>query len=1420
MPMIYCSQAAFTHRSAAGALLKDPRYYVSFLASHGSQLTHGQRQIWIGQQLNPAAPLYNMAFAFVMATDLRVDIFQRAWSRVLDGSDVLRTSLAERTGAPYRRLLETAGSATEVLDFRSQPDGRAAFSQWSHDRCSRVLPLDRALVDSVLVRLGEGCTGWYLNQHHLITDAWSTVLLFRQVAAEYAALLRDEVAPAELPDYYSTAAALAARTSETPTRAAAMAHWDARRIQDGHAVPFYGHDTTPVGTASTRLTVEIGEARSSAIDQLSLEAGFQSLSTDMSRFAVFATLISSWLHRVSGVPQLVFDAPVAGRPTPTAKRTLGLFIEVFPFGVAVEPQDTFRSLGAKCLEEAQRFLCHALPGTSAPSAATASNVVLNYFPQAFGEFDGAQTSVEWVHPGHGDSVHALRLQVHDFAGSGRYTLHFDFNDEALPVSRRRRALEHFDRVLAAFLGDPDRVIASIDVRTEGEIQALAAFNATDSEPVPDESVLATVLSQVDRTPHDVALRQGPLKVSFRQLREDTEALAATLVQRGVTSGDRIAVLSRRSCHAVIAMLAILRARAAYVPIDPSYPAARIRFLLEDSGATLLLSGEAEYAGAPDGVTCLSIGQGIDIGRGASLTTPLPGLDDLAYLMYTSGSTGRPKGVLIEHRGLADYVAGAARRYVRGTRLSYPLFSSLAFDLTVTSVFLPLVTGGTLEIYPEPLGPVDTALFDVISANRVDFIKLTPSHLSLLRRMDLTGSRIRRMVVGGEELTTALAAAISAQLGDRLEIYNEYGPTEAVVGCVVHRYNRTEDVDSTVPIGAPADHVTVEVLNEALAPVLDGVPGELWISRPGLARGYHGLDTLSTTRFRRSPNPPGTRRYRTGDLVRFTSHGTLEYLGRLDRQLKIAGYRVEPAEVEAVLNAHPGIEQSAVVAQRREDGTPTPAAAPSTCGRCGLSSAYPAVSFDDEGICSICRTYESTKTYAQAYFRTSDELRRLFEESARARKPAYDCMMLLSGGKDSTYALCQLVEMGLSVYAFTLDNGYISDDAKANMRKVTTQLGVPLEFGSTPAMPAIFRDSLTRFSNVCHGCFKTIYTLSTTRAQALGIPVIVTGLSRGQLFETRLDPEMFRGNRYSPDAVDAAVLEARKIYHRVDDEVARSLDVRVFEDDRVFEEIQFVDFYRYCDASLDEMLAYLERTVPWVRPADTGRSTNCLINDVGIYIHNKERGYHNYALPYSWDVRLGHKSRDAALEELDDDPDMDRVRRTLAEIGYDEHRPTVRTDQPTLVAYVVASDDIPEDELRRWLGEHLPSPLVPAILMKVDSIPLTVHGKLDEQALPRPQQSPRSEIHRVPDGPVQQYLAGAWEEQLRVERIGRDHHYFELGGTSLGAMEMMLRVCNEFDIELPLDTVFKHATVKALAEVVEQRILDDVEQLSPHDRGGS
>jgi acyl carrier protein len=364
--------------------------------------------------------------------------------------------------------------------------------------------------------------------------------------------------------------------------------------------------------------------------------------------------------------------------------------------------------------------------------------------------------------------------------------------------------------------------------------------------------------------------------------------------------------------------------------------------------------------------------------------------------------------------------------------------------------------------------------------------------------------------------------------------------------------------------------------------------------------------------------------------------------------------------------------------------------------------------------------------------------------------------------------------------------------------------VELVVGGTPHMNEIFVDSLKRFANVCNGCFKTIYTLATNLAHEKGIRYIVTGLSRGQFFETRLTEELFQHKDFDVAKLDALVLEARKAYHRRKDAVSCHLEVDVFRGDHVFRDIRFVDFYRYWSVPLAELHAFLQQHTPWVRPPDTGRSTNCLINDVGIYIHKKQRGFHNYSLPYSWDVRLGQKTRTEAMGELDDEIDESRVQQIMAQIGYTEPAQANETSINRLAAYYVSEKALTVAELRAHLAKWLPDFMLPTYFVRLDSLSLTPNGKIDRKALPALCYENIQPAHDFvgPRTETEKALAAIWSELLYVENIGINDDFFDLGGQSLVAIKAVSRIRDVFEVDLPLRNLFERPTIAGLAEVID------------------
>jgi acyl-CoA synthetase (AMP-forming)/AMP-acid ligase II/acyl carrier protein len=532
---------------------------------------------------------------------------------------------------------------------------------------------------------------------------------------------------------------------------------------------------------------------------------------------------------------------------------------------------------------------------------------------------------------------------------------------------------------------------------------------------------------------------------------------------------------------------------------------------------------------------------------------------------------------------------------------------------------------------------------------------------------------------------------------------------------------------------------------------------------------------------------------------------MEFLGRADHQVKIAGARIELGEIEARLLEHDDVRECVV-----DIVNPLAIRAAKRltyCTRCGLASNVPGTSYDATGVCNVCRGLDTYVEKAQAYFKSPDELKALVAEMRATKTGEYDCLVLLSGGKDSTYMLYQLCDLGLTPLVFTLDNGFISDEAKGNIRRVVDSLDVDLVIGGTPHMNEIFVDSLKRFANVCNGCFKTIYTLATNLAHEKGIRYIVTGLSRGQFFETRLTEEVFQHEDFDVAKLDDLVLEARKAYHRREDAVSCHLEVDIFRDDGVFRDIQFVDFYRYWSVPLAELHAYLRQRTPWLRPSDTGRSTNCLINDVGIYVHKKQRGFHNYSLPYSWDVRLGQKTRAEAMAELEDEIDESRVQQILRQIGYSESAQTSETTINRVAAYYVSDKVLTAVELRAHLATWLPDYMLPTYFVRLEKLPLTSNGKVDRQALPA---FCYEHIHAAQDvaggGPrteTEKALAAIWRDLLMVENIGINDDFFDLGGQSLVAMKALSRIRDAFEVDLPLGNLFERPTIAGLAEVIDQ-----------------
>ncbi len=1372
--------------------------------SQTSPLTASQTAIWTGQRLQPRSPLYNMALAFSISGDIDQAAFAASFADVVAAADSLRLVFDSVDGVPRQSLLTAAPSNLEFVDLRTSTEPDKAANEWLNAATQRVFDLDQCLYHSALLQVAEHQFVWYLNQHHLITDATSCTIVFQEMARRYQQ--RISASPAvdspPLPTFLEQVER-ERDAVESPLRVKARNHW---RNAPSEAAPiqrFYRECADLPGDTTLRMRTSLTASQRTSLHQLADSERFSTISQELARFQLLATALIALLYRITGNETIAIGVPVHNRTSRRTRSMIGLLIEVFPLRVSCQGTDTFSELYERVSEGTREILMNSPPGACESTPARDVQVILNYITATFGEFAGMPTDVNWVHPDSADQQHWLRLQVHEFDQRNETELLFDLNADVFAASDRTTIQQHFSRILDALTRSPEQPLGGVALLAADE--ALSP-ESSDLGPASAATVITEFEEQVRLNPSLIAIVGGSDNTSYAQLNQRAESIATHISKTDRSEGP-VAILMERSVDCVASILAVLKTGRCYVPIDPAYPVERVQFMLEDSKAQLCLHDESLPA---DCQVALPV-------RVSDIATTQQSFDTVghtnkpAYMIYTSGSTGTPKGVVIDHQNLYAYINWAREHYVRERRMTFALFSSLAFDLTVTSIFTPLSSGGRIAVYPEPKNRSEILIRTIVEEGIADIIKLTPAHLRLLSAVDLSRTRIATLIVGGEDLKTALAKQISAYFDDAIELYNEYGPTEATVACMIHRFDPSRDTQSSVPIGRPIEPARVYVLDLAGNPAPAGVAGEIHIGGRGVARGYWQRPDLTAQRFRPDPYLDGGQLYSSGDLGRWRHDGTMEFLGRTDKQLKIRGVRVEPGEVEAAIRTETGVADIVVTVrdrQRLDEQTDDPA----FCERCGLDGRHPHALLDSSNVCAVCRQFEREEFAARAYFRTFDELTALATKISTTATGEYDSMMLLSGGKDSTYALCRLVDLGLKPLVFTLDNGFISEGAKRNMRQVVDRLGLTLVVGETPAMNNIFVESLRRFSNVCDGCFKTIYTLSTTLAKQHGIKHIFTGLSRGQIFQTRV-AEFFRQNEFDPRTIDRMIIEARKAYHRADDAVSRELDVSVFENDSIFDEVQYVDFYRYSDVELTEVLNYLENRVPWVRPADTGRSTNCLINEAGIFVHKRQRGHHNYSLPYSWDVRLGHKQRDAARAELDDNIDKQNVLKILREIGYEDDLEHVREVADNyLVAYLKTDAKIDGEKLRDRLAARLPADMVPLYVLTVDDIPLTVNAKVDLEALPDPTsiRGSRAKRYEPPIGRMELVLSRIWSDVLGIKKIGATDNFFDLGGDSILNIQIVTRA-RRFDIEIEPQQIFTSPTIRELALVAVNRNVTGAEQ---------
>ncbi|MFC4531323.1 amino acid adenylation domain-containing protein [Sphaerisporangium dianthi] len=852
-------------------------------ARRTAPLTFGQERLWFLNHLDPHDASYNMFLALRLRGPLDVDALSRAFDELVRRHEPLRTRFPLTEAGPVQSIPPATPQEIELVEAGP---GERRLAELVAERTNAPFDLTvDAPLRVGLLRVSPRDHVLSVVLHHIAGDGWSLDVLMSELVQLYNAFLRGEPSPlAPLPLTYGRHAR-AERDAGVP--ADVVAYWR-DRLADAPVLDLPLDRPRP-RTRSSAGGFVVRRAAPGLADRLAALAREERCTLFMVWLAAYQVL----LCRHSGQSDICVGSPVAGRDRVELEPLVGYFTDTLVLRGDLSGDPTFREVLARTRETVLAAYEHRpvpLEQLTAGARDGGEPFQTLFTSQTAGDpvaAAGALTGleVEAVDPGFRHAKFDILLdQLGDVSV-------FGYNPQVFDAATVELLADRWAVLLERIADAPELPVMRLPLLAPGERERLLAWSdGGPAEPCAG-GVLAAVTRAARLTPEAAAIACGADVVSYGELAERAGALAARLREAGVRPGDLVGVSMPRSPDAIVALVAVWTAGAGYVPLDPAYPAARRAAMASDAGVTHVIT--------PDGINGTAAEHGGAGERG------------VAYVLYTSGSTGAPKGVAVGHRALDTRVGWMAGAYGLGPGDRVVQFSSLGFDTHAEEVWPALATGATLVLLPD--GP--ESLPDVLAHDPdISVLDLPTAYWHrLVEVMDEIRwpPRLRLVILGGEQAQAPAVAAWLSRFGGTVRLVNTYGPTEATI---IATWAELRDGDHRPPIGRPLGGTRVHVLADDLSLVPEGVPGELCIGGDGLADGYVGLAELTAARFVADPyGPPGARLYRTGDRARWRPGGTLEFLGRLDDQVKVRGHRVEPGEVEARLLSHPGVSQAAVVA---------------------------------------------------------------------------------------------------------------------------------------------------------------------------------------------------------------------------------------------------------------------------------------------------------------------------------------------------------------------------------------------------------------------------------------------------------------------------------------------------------------------------
>ncbi|WP_437975237.1 amino acid adenylation domain-containing protein [Sorangium sp. So ce295] len=893
-------------------------------------LSFAQRRLWIIDKLNPGTAMYNVPNALRLRGDLDVAALERALGKLIERHEALRTSFAEDEGEPYQVIAGAASIDLVQVDLSGLPEAERSpkARELANEEAQIPFALQRGpLLRAKLLRLSEREHWLLFTMHHIICDEWSNNLLVAEFVEIYDAL-RGGRAPSlpELPIQYADYAVWQRRWLAGPTLDRQLAYWTSKLGTDDYALALPTDAERPAAP-SYRGADHWFEIDRALTERLGALGKRHQATLFMTVLAAFQVLLS----RYSGQEDIRVGVPIANRHRAEIEGVVGFFANAQVLRSIVPGRTRFSDL----LDQVRQTVADAQSNQDLPferlvealqperriNHAPLFDVMLSWHRDVESRdqvLGGLEVSSERPE----ENVAKFSLTLHMTETPDGLTGQFIYRTDLFKPQTISRMTEHLRVLLSEIVEGPDRSIAKLRwIRQEERDRTIAAWNAPPvrREPLPVHELFARAAVQ---RPNAVAVKVERDALSYGELERRANRLSSYLRSRGVGAESRVGLWLPRSTGLLVGLVGVLKSGAAYVPLDPKQPEARLREMVQDSGARVVL-GEESARRALSGldVEVITPAEAERMAPAEGEKSAPVRAEQAAYVIYTSGSTGRPKGVVVTHRGVVSYVEALLSRLSLPEEASLAMVSTIAADLGNTVLFGALCSGRTLHLLSDERVFDPDAMAELMHAEGVDVLKIVPSHLKGLLQSSHPERVLPRhtLILGGEATSWELLEQIRRHGSCR--VVNHYGPTETTVGVLTHEHRPEQPLASaTLPLGKPLSNSRVYVLGSDLQPMPSGVPGEVYIGGQGVARGYLGRADLTADRFVPDPfGEAGERLYRTGDRAKYLEDGSIEFLGRVDEQVKVRGYRIELGEVRAALLSLAEVSDAQVLVQEGQAG---------------------------------------------------------------------------------------------------------------------------------------------------------------------------------------------------------------------------------------------------------------------------------------------------------------------------------------------------------------------------------------------------------------------------------------------------------------------------------------------------------------------